>query len=59
MMEQPAQVPPRRPYERPELTVIDFAADEVMAVGCKTASGGPSRKPGAGCRLTNCFQAGS
>ena len=26
----------KRPYEKPELTVIEFTADEVMAVGCKS-----------------------
>lgn len=28
----------RREYEKPELRSIDLAADEVMAVGCKTVS---------------------
>jgi hypothetical protein len=26
----------RRPYEAPQLDVIDLAADEVLLVGCKT-----------------------
>lgn len=48
----------RRPYEKPELTVIEFTADEVMAVGCKN---GPStnRKPAPGCHLGNCRSRGS
>ena len=46
----------KRPYEKPELTVIDFASEEVMAVGCKLASGGASKKPGGGCIVSNCFQ---
>ncbi|MBW1988180.1 MAG: hypothetical protein JRI97_01400 [Deltaproteobacteria bacterium] len=29
----------RRPYEKPRLTAIELAADEVLAVGCKVASG--------------------
>jgi hypothetical protein len=45
-------------YEKPELTVIEFSADEVMAVGCKS---GPAnnRKPGPGCQMGGCRQKGS
>jgi hypothetical protein len=51
---------PRQSYEKPELTVIEFSAEEVLAVGCKTAAGSASnKKPGPGCRLSNCFQVGS
>lgn len=50
---------PSRPYEKPELTVIDYAAEEVMAVGCKVAGGGASKKPGAGCAISSCFSVGS
>lgn len=49
---------PKRPYEKPELTVIEFSAEEVLATGCKTPTGGPSRVA-PGCRLANCFQRGS
>lgn len=51
---------PKKPYEKPELTVIEFPAEEVLAVGCKTPRGGPSRV-GAGCARAgaNCFRAGS
>lgn len=28
----------KKKYEKPEVTVIDLAADEVLAAGCKTAS---------------------
>ena len=50
--------PLKRAYEKPELTVIEFSADEVMAVGCKS---GPStnRKPSPGCHLGNCRAKGS
>lgn len=47
-----AEEAPRKPaYEKPELTVVEFTADEVMAVGCKS---GPAtnRKPGAGCAVS-------
>lgn len=32
----------KRPYERPVLRVIELAADEVLAVGCKTQQTGTS-----------------
>jgi hypothetical protein len=51
--------PTKRPYEKPELTVIDFSADEVMAVGCKVSSGGTSKLAAPGCFVSSCFQEGS
>lgn len=51
--------PPKRPYVKPEIVVLDYAADEVMYVGCKVAGGGPSKKPGPGCGFTKCFDLGS
>ena len=30
----------KRPYEKPKLTTIELAADEVLFIGCKLASGG-------------------
>ena len=33
--------PKKKPYEKPELRVIEVKEDEVMAVGCKMP-GGPS-----------------
>ena len=36
----PGQPTPRRaPWERPELVAIDLQAEQVLAVGCKNASG--------------------
>ena len=32
----------KRPYEKPVLRVIELAAEEVLAVGCKTQSAGTS-----------------
>ena len=50
----------KRPYRKLEITVLEFSAEEVLAVGCKTAGGSPSnKKPGPGCRVSNCFQQGS
>jgi len=51
--------PTKRFYEKPELTVIDFSADEVMAVGCKVSSGGTSKLASPGCFVSSCFQEGS
>ena len=28
----------KKDYQKPEVTIIDLAADEVLATGCKTAS---------------------
>lgn len=58
MNEKPVRA--KRPYCKPEITVLEFSAEEVLAVGCKTASGSASnKKPGPGCRISNCFQQGS
>ncbi len=36
----PSEVTPtREPYERPDVIAIDLQADQVLAVGCKTATG--------------------
>lgn len=51
--------PTKRLYEKPELTVIDFSADEVMAVGCKVSTGGSSKLATPGCFVNSCFQEGS
>jgi hypothetical protein len=51
--------PAKRVYEKPELTVIDFSADEVMAVGCKVSTGGSSKLASPGCFVSSCFQEGS
>lgn len=47
----------REPYEPPELVTIDLAADQVLAAGCKNASGvarfdEPACGVGAGCSVT-------
>lgn len=50
------------PYEKPELRTIELAADEVLAAGCKVASGirGPG-KPKQTCAWPGgeCFGPGS
>ena len=49
----------KRPYTKPKLTPLRLAADEVLAIGCKSIAGaGPT---GANCGLlgTACFDSGS
>jgi hypothetical protein len=48
----------RKPYQKPELHVVSLTADEVLAKGCKTATGGPP-PTGLGCKLGGCSQRGS
>ena len=48
----------KQPYEKPQITVIEFSAEEVLATGCKLPGGGPSRI-GLGCRPGGCFARGS
>ncbi len=56
----------KQPYKKPSITVVDLAADEVLAVGCKTGSSGPPGKnpspiPPNSCMgpLTPCVSQGS
>ncbi len=39
----------KKPYQKPEIRVIDLAAEEVLAVGCKTAT-----HPGTGLSPITC-----
>jgi hypothetical protein len=56
---EPEAAPPKVPYEKPELVVIDLTAEEVLAVGCKmvgrTAVGSTIQV----CMANNCSQRGS
>jgi hypothetical protein len=48
----------KKPYVRPSLEALSLPAEEVLARGCKLATGGPP--PNAlGCRRGGCFKAGS
>jgi len=50
---------PRQPYEKPGLKTIELAADEVLAIGCKTQSSGKASL-GISCTLpVPCYQPGS
>jgi len=50
----------RRPYEAPQLTSVRLEADQVLAVGCKTATG-THKAPGSviNCISTGCSARGS
>ncbi len=49
----------KKPYERPELRVIEMKEDEVMAVGCKMPAG-PTNFGQPGCGIgTGCNARGS
>ena len=51
---------PKKTYQKPELQTIDLAADEVMAIGCKTNTSPGSTPGGATCVLgTPCGGPGS
>ena len=42
----------RRPYESPQVALVDLKADEVLAIGCKTLKSG--RAAGTSCVITTC-----
>jgi hypothetical protein len=44
----------KRVYEKPRLRTIELAAEEVLAAGCKTESGGVNPVPPS-CYLGNCL----
>jgi hypothetical protein len=41
-------------YEKPKIRVIELAAEEVLAVGCKTAYSDPKGVAGNGCLTGVC-----
>ncbi len=46
------------PYEKPRLRTIQLAAEEVLAISCKTASGKPG-KAGGRCGFQPCSNPGA
>jgi hypothetical protein len=44
----------KRAYEKPRLRMIELAAEEVLAVGCKTDANPTSGTSGLGCIMTFC-----
>jgi hypothetical protein len=54
-----ANTPGKKPYEKPELRVIEMKEDEVLAVGCKMPAG-PSNFGQPSCGIGgNCNVRGS
>jgi hypothetical protein len=41
----------REPYVRPALVTIELEADQVLAVGCKSAAGAPAMGGQPGCGI--------
>ena len=46
-------------YETPKIVSIDLLADEVLALGCKTITGGGRFSPVVHCANQNCINIGS
>ena len=46
-------------YEKPKLRVIELAAEEVMAAGCKIAAGTSTGVNGLPCASNQCVTTGS
>ena len=49
----------KRVYKKPRLRTIELAAEEVLAVGCKLASGGWASGDPVTCVGNGCASAGS
>ncbi len=50
----------KHPYEKPRLSVIPLVAEEVLAIGCKTASGAPGKHGSTGmCGFAPCSVPGA
>lgn len=48
----------KKPYEKPRLRIIELAAEEVLAAGCKTFGGGAT-VPVSPCDTGGCAGLGS
>lgn len=51
--------PPKKPYTSPKLKKIALKADEILAIGCKSASGGSSAAAPPPCTIGTCAGIGS
>lgn len=49
----------KQPYEKPQLRIIELAAEEVMAAGCKTVSTTSTGVNGLPCASGACVNVGS
>lgn len=50
---------PKKSYSRPKLRKIALKADEILAIGCKSASGGSSAAAPPPCTVGTCAGIGS
>lgn len=57
MKENQKQAKRKQMYEKPKLRSIDLTAEEVLAVGCKTATGGGPNTPN--CAVKKCAKIGT
>lgn len=53
-MQQEKDKTPKQAYEKPRLRIIELVADEILAVGCKTAPGPFGKLPAGGCTISAC-----
>lgn len=53
------QMNQKKPYEKPSLRIIELAAEEVLGIGCKTASGNSATGASPCFPGNNCSQQGS
>jgi hypothetical protein len=53
-MQQKKDKTPKQTYEKPRLRIIELAAEEILAVGCKTAPGPFGKLPLGGCTISAC-----
>jgi hypothetical protein len=56
---EPNQGCQKKPYEKPELRIIELAAEEVLAAGCKLSFGGSAFGSIGSCMGMNCAGPGS
>jgi len=49
----------KKPYEKPRLRIIELAAEEVLAIGCKTTGASSGVGGGPTCMIRMCAGAGS
>ena len=49
----------KKPYQKPRLRIIELAAEETLAVGCKTAIGGMAVGGLPPCLTNGCAGVGS
>jgi hypothetical protein len=54
-----AKTTDKKAYEKPQIRIIELAADEILAAGCKTNSASPAVGGGVTCAVRGCAAIGS